>query len=267
MPDPRFTLMTPGAARVAERASAHAEGKPVASQHYLLGLLDTEDSLAARALAALGISRAEVETKLAELGTEGTSDEPPERAGARKTSLQVLGNVIALRFDEAELAARLRPHFERLKTDVLRGAELPGAERLWKAVLPAVVDVAGRLEEQSGKVVDWQPPGWANAGVATYSVVSRPDGPEFHLWVAEGADEAEVREWLAGWLRSKTYALEEPCVYFSVAVGRMGDVVPDAQEPEAFTISSFSCGPGPAPADWPRLPLRDLVAAAYDNLG
>src|SRR5205085_7315290 len=89
VPDARFSVMTRGGASVADRAVTLAAGGPVASQHYLLGVLDEEDSVAAKALAALGVTREAVEAKLAEVGAEGTSDEAPEVAGARRTSLSV----------------------------------------------------------------------------------------------------------------------------------------------------------------------------------
>ena len=46
----------------------------------------------------------------------------------------------------------------------------------------------------------------------------------------------------------------------------MGDIVPRALEPEAYTLSGFMCGPAGPPATWPRVPLADLVAKAIADL-
>jgi ATP-dependent Clp protease ATP-binding subunit ClpC len=68
---------TPAAAQVVFRAQALGVGGALASHHYLLGLFGDEQSLAAKVLDALGITREQVEAKIAEFGVAGTSDEPP----------------------------------------------------------------------------------------------------------------------------------------------------------------------------------------------
>jgi ATP-dependent Clp protease ATP-binding subunit ClpC len=143
--DPRGRRLTAGAAKATERANRHAGAGLVGSQHYLLGLLDDEDSVAAKVLASLGIDKDAVVRRLAEVPIDGTSDEPADVAGARSTSLEVVGDVITVRLQAPDLAARLRPAFARLQTDVLQGTDLPRAEQVWRSVAPAVADVADAL--------------------------------------------------------------------------------------------------------------------------
>jgi len=266
-PDPRVPPMTTGAARASDRAITRAAGAPVASQHYLLGLLDDESSLASKALGALGVSKADVEAKLAELTTKGTSDEPPEQWGGRNTSLEVEGDLVTVRVGDADLAARIRTQFEALKAEILRGPTLPGADKLWLAVHPAVEATVRRLEA-STEPAEWDPLEWAKAEVATYSVLSRTAGPTARLWTADGVDRAEVRAFLAGWLARQAPGGDptELAAYLSIAVSRAGIVVPDAADPDAFIVSHWSSGPGGPRFDRPRIPLGDLVAAALADL-
>jgi hypothetical protein len=251
--------------RVADQAVRRAGGGPVGSQHYLMGLLDEEDGLAAKALAALGVTRDTIEAKLAELGTKGTTDEPPEKAGARRTRVEVTGDEIAVRIVETDLAARLRGYFEGGKQRELLGADLPGSEQLWRSLRTALEQMTV-LMEKAGEP-GWTPPDWGKAGVATFAVVTRVGGIDTRLWTAEGVDKQQVRAWLADWFTTKAPAgPSEDCAYLSVAVGTMGDVVPGALEPDALTISSFSCGPGGPALAGNRVPLAELVAAAAADL-
>ncbi len=254
--------MTPGSMRAADHAVRRAAGGPVGSQHYLLGLLDEEDGLAAKALASLGVTRETVEAKLAELGTSGTTDEPPERAGALRTSIQVTGDEIAVRVVESDLAARIRGYFEGGR----QAAEVPGAEKLWKSLRAALEEMTVQIEK-SGPPSEWAPPDWGKAGVATFAVVSEPDGIRCRLWTAEGHDPAAVRAWLADWFQTKAPAgSAEPTAFLRVGVARMGDIVPDALEPEAYTQSGITYGPFGPPATWPRVPLATLVEKAIEGL-
>ncbi|MGH9225727.1 MAG: Clp protease N-terminal domain-containing protein, partial [Acidimicrobiales bacterium] len=260
--------MTASAAQVGVRAAHLAGGAPVASHHYLLGLFEDDQSVAAKALAALGVTREEVEVKLAELGTEGTSDEPPEQWGARNTSLEAEGDLVTVRIGDADLAARVRDMFQSLHVDLLRGPQLPGADTIWMAVRPAVEESVRRLEQSSAAAEQWEPLAWSKAGIATYSVLSKPTGPTSKLWTAEGVNPQAVRTFLADVLAERAPGRrdEDRVAYLSIAVSRVGDVVPDAEDPDALIVSHWSCGPGGPRLDWPRVPLADLVAAALADL-
>jgi len=143
---------TPAAAKAALEARRLAGSGAVGSQHYLLGLLHEEDSMAAKALVGLGVSRDVVEAKLAELEPAGTSDETPEDAGARRIGLRVEGQLLVLEIDDPELAASLEAAMAGRKVRVIRGsdpeAELAGFSNLWTAVSRTVEDLTRRLAKK-----------------------------------------------------------------------------------------------------------------------
>jgi ATP-dependent Clp protease ATP-binding subunit ClpC len=138
---------TPAAAKAAAEARRLAGGAAVGSQHYLLGLLKDENSLAARALADLGLTREAVEGKLAELEPTGTSDETPEEAGARRVGLRVEGQLVMLEVDDPKLAASLQQAMVDRKLRVITGSdpEAVGFPGLWSAVTRTVEDLTRRL--------------------------------------------------------------------------------------------------------------------------
>jgi len=140
---------TPAAAKAAVEARRLAGSGAVGSQHYLLALLQEEDSMAAKALVGLGVSRDVVEAKLAELEPAGTSDETPEDAGARRIGLRVEGRLLMLEIDDPELAASLEAAMAGRKVRIIRGtdpeAELAGFPNLWTAVSRTVEDLTGRF--------------------------------------------------------------------------------------------------------------------------
>jgi hypothetical protein len=264
VPDPRLSPMTRGGASVADRATALAAGTPVGSQHYLLGILQEEASLAARALAALGVTREAVEAKLAEVGTEGTLDEPAEAAGARRTSLALSGDTVEVRIRDFQLAEQLNTLLARQHSTVLEGSALPGSDRIWSTLQPVLREVVRDLEAKS---TSWTPPGWpSEVTVAAYVVSSQPDGPVGRLAVAQGVDEAAVRAWLADSLADRGPWHDHPAAFLTFVVGRMGDVVPNAADPDAWVVTQFTSGADPAPASWPRLPTADLVNFALTEL-
>jgi hypothetical protein len=133
---------------------------------------------------------------------------------------------------------------------------------------PVIQDVVRQLEHASAPG-DWLPPDWSSGfSVGAYVVSSQPRGPVGTLLAAEGVDETALRAWLADWLESKAPKGSDlgPGAFFTVKVGRQGDAVPNALEPETWTSAGFSMGADPAPSDWPRVPLAQLVAFAVDDL-
>lgn len=269
---PQAPSMTRGGVGVWDRAATLAGGEPLGSQHVLLGLFGEEDTLAARALATLGVTREALEQVLNTMDPADTADERPERAGARRTRLQVAGDVITMRVQDADLASRLAVtlgRWRRGKEVEVAGTEPEVAEpfaKLWRAVETTSYDLLHRLGPPAE---GWTPPGWStDVSVAAYWVASLPEGPTSHLFTAGGVDEAEVKRWLAAWLGSSPFSAKDaPCAFFTVVVGRVGDAVPEALEPDKWTVSSFMSGAGPAPADWHRVPFGDLLSFAVADLG
>jgi hypothetical protein len=281
VPPPEPPHMTRGGVAAFHRATALAHGAPVGSQHVLLGLFGDEDTLAKRALAALGVTREAVERELAALDPADTADEPPEQAGARRTRLLVSGDVVTLRIEDRELAGRLGPSLRRWGRRGEAGEiEVPGSEpavaepfaRLWRTAQAVSQEIGRRLEATSGMPPtrgDWKPPGWTTrASVAGYSVTSEAGGPRSRIWTNEEVDEGEVRAWLADWIQSRGPKLqaEEDVAFFSALVGRHRDVNPEAPDPDGWVVTNFSFGAGPAPVDWTRRPLNELLAYAVTDL-
>ena len=278
---PNVPEMTRGGVAAFDRARQLAEGKPVGSQHVLLGLFGDEDTLAKRALAALGVTREAVERELAALDPADTADESPERAGARRTRLQVSGDTVTFRIEDQALARLLGTSLggwgrRGVGGDiVVSGTEPEAAEpfgRLFRAAEAVSRDLVQRIgpaRMQPPSRGEGKPPGWSTrASVAGYSVTSEPDGPRSRLWAREGIDESEVRAWLAAWLDRVGTELHarEDVTFCTVLVGLRRDVMPDAPDADEWTVTNFSFGPGPAPAEWPRRPLSELLAFAATDL-
>ncbi|HEX3623032.1 MAG TPA: Clp protease N-terminal domain-containing protein [Acidimicrobiales bacterium] len=140
-------LETPAAARAGVEARRRAGGAAVGSQHYLLGLLQDENSLAAKALSELGVTREAVEAKLSALEPTGTTDETPEQAGARRIGLRVEGGRLMLEIDDPALAASLAEAMADRELTVIKGTdpEAVGFPNVWSAVSRTVEDVTRRL--------------------------------------------------------------------------------------------------------------------------
>jgi len=247
VPDPRFSSMTPGGAKAADRAVARAGHQPVASHHYLLGLLDDEDSAAAKALTALGVTKDVVEAKLAEIGTAGTTDDPPGREVASRTRLSVEGEAVRVELLEPNLARRLQPYVTRPLTD------LPGMQAVWAATVPALTNLASQLEVLPALST----PGWTESGLAALAVTSVPGGPTVRLWIRPGEDAQAVAAWLADWLR------EREAVGVFAGEGTYVTVTLD----DGPRLSGLSYGVAPGAGDVPRLSVSELVGAAITTIG
>ena len=151
---PDIPEMTRGGVDAFHRARELASGKPVGSQHVLLGLFGEEDTLAKRALANLGVTKEAVEQQLAGLDATDTADEPPDKAGARRTRLQVAGDVVTLRIEDKDLASHLGLMLKRWSRPGEAGLiEVSGSEpratepfaRLWRTAEGVSRDIAQRL--------------------------------------------------------------------------------------------------------------------------
>jgi ATP-dependent Clp protease ATP-binding subunit ClpA len=85
---------TPAATEILHAAEQLAGSAPVGSHHLLQALLEAEGSMAANALASLGINRQVVGATLGELRLEDTTDVTPEEAAARQMELRVDGDEV-----------------------------------------------------------------------------------------------------------------------------------------------------------------------------
>jgi len=271
--------LTPAVMKASVEARRLAGSAAVGSQHYLLGLLREENSVAAKALAELGITKDILEAKLAEIEPAGTSDETPEEAGARRIGLRVEGRLLMLEVDDPELAASLEKAMAGRKVRIIKGtdpeAEAAGFPHLWSAVSRTVDDLTRRLGRVPGvrstsmprmATPFWRPPGYdPTPHAAGYWMVNMTDGPTGYLELGPGVDREAVRAWLAGWLREWRRSglvraggpeVERACATLWIAVDRAGD---------SFAVGGYGIGAQGPKASEPTS-LEVLVEAAIDDL-
>jgi ATP-dependent Clp protease ATP-binding subunit ClpA len=85
---------TPAAEQALAAAEQLAGSAPVGSHHLLESLARSDDSLAAKVLASLGVEAEALAAKIDELGPEGTTDVTPEEAAARRMEVRVVGDEV-----------------------------------------------------------------------------------------------------------------------------------------------------------------------------
>jgi ATP-dependent Clp protease ATP-binding subunit ClpC len=95
---------TPAVAELYVEARRLAGGAPVSSAHMLRSLVAASGSQAERALAALGVDADAVERALGATPVEGTTDETPEDAISRITSISKVGDRIVIELRDEEVA-------------------------------------------------------------------------------------------------------------------------------------------------------------------
>jgi ATP-dependent Clp protease ATP-binding subunit ClpA len=247
---------TLAAAAVGVEARGLAGSGAVGSHHYLLALLAQEDSLAAKALAALGVTREAVEQQLSELDPVGTSDETPEEAGSRRISLRLEGQLITLEVDDPDLAASIEKAISGRKVRITRGIDPEGEEfsARWSTSIRTRRRPAG---------AERRPPGWHPGGHAgVYWMVSTPGGMSRQLQCWEGTDRSSLRAWLRAWLTANGPNLvaseREPpaCCSLWAYVDAAGD---------SFSMASFGFGPEGPPGCEP-VSLDVLIERAVADL-
>ena len=260
---------TPAAARAGVEARRLAAGAPVGSHHHLLGLLQQQDSLAAKVLHELGVTTETLQQRLAEMDPAGTSDETPEEAGARRVGLRVEGKLVMLEIDDPELAESLEKAMSGRKVRIIRGtdpeAEAAGFPNLWSAVSRSIEDLTRRLGKVPGvrtrnnPAATWRPPALdPDASAARYWVVNTPDGASGFLEVT-GADREKVRDWLVGYLREWRPSLAKGGLGSNAALWLAVDA-----DGDTFVVKDYGFGSGP-PGSW-AVPPATLVDAAIADL-
>jgi hypothetical protein len=259
---------TPAVAKAGVQARRLAGGSPVGTQHYLMALLGQEDSLAAKALADLGVSREAVEAKLAQLEPTGTSDETPEQAGGRRIGMRVEGKLVMLEIDDPALATELEKAMSSRKVRIIKGTdpEAVGFPGLWSAVSRTIDDLTHRLIKGGGRSVtvptemttftpgEWDPA----ADAANYRIVSQRDGTRAYLEVSPEVDREAVRSWLREWIGANRDKLLPGDVTEAAALSL---VIQPAGT--SFAVGKFRLAPGDAGR---AVPVGELVDAALRDL-
>jgi ATP-dependent Clp protease ATP-binding subunit ClpA len=274
-PSPAMTSrQTPAAVKATVEARRLAGGSPVASHHYLLGLLQQHDSVAAKALESLGVTAESLQQRVAEIDAAGTSDETPEEAGARRIGLRVEGKLVMLEIDDSELAESLERAMAGRKVRIIRGtdpeAEGAGFTNLWSSVSRTIDDLTHRLGRMTGTRPGsaspyWRPPTLdPMASVARYWMVSEAQGTRGYLEVGPGTDRERVRTSVRDWLREHGTGLGRPGGAQEASGVAALWVAVDA-DGEGFTVTNYGFGPAGPPDSVP-LPLEALVDAAIADL-
>jgi ATP-dependent Clp protease ATP-binding subunit ClpA len=97
---------TPAVNVLATRVRAAAGDEPVGTHHHLLALLEDPNCLAARILESFGVTKEAVASRIAEMGTAGTTDELPQPKPIR--AAVDLGPGLRLDVDDPALAGEVQ---------------------------------------------------------------------------------------------------------------------------------------------------------------
>ncbi len=115
-----MNIGTPPANRLREWAEAQ-EGQ-LGTHHFLLGMFEEAESMAAKVLASLGVTKEQVEAKIAEIGIEKTSDAPPKPA-TRPTTV-ALAEGVEVRITDPQLTTMVeRGQIQELIAEIVRRAK------------------------------------------------------------------------------------------------------------------------------------------------
>ena len=119
-----------------------AGGGAVGTQHLLEALARSDDTAAAKALAAVGVDADALAAALDEVGVEGTADVVPEEAAARAMEIRVEGDAVHVVLRDANSLAVARGVIEAIGGP-LRGSDPVGAGAVvpWNAVVRYLLDV------------------------------------------------------------------------------------------------------------------------------
>jgi ATP-dependent Clp protease ATP-binding subunit ClpC len=145
--DPSPSPRTPAADEAILAAEQLAGGAPTGSHHLLEALVRSEQSVAAKVLAALGIDPETLAAKVDEIDVEGTTDITPEESAARRMEVLLADDAVHVVLRDAESVDIVRTATERLGGPV-RGDDplLTGAfVGLWRSTVAGLRDVAQLL--------------------------------------------------------------------------------------------------------------------------
>ena len=246
---------TPAGARAKDEARRLAGDRPVGTHHVVTAILGDDESLGAKALAALGVTAEALEAELARLSPADTSDELPEEAGARHIRVELFDDGVAVVLEDDALRVRfataLGDGSKVLRVDhAAAAASFPG---LWQDLTRHLTDIAGRLDRQAAE--SWRPPEWDREwDVAAYAVIQGPGGMRSLLEVGEGVPRDQVRRALANWLTDHQPTKDESVTYMAILVRTSGG-----------GKWTFELAFGDRP-DWPRTQPQYLTAHAILDL-
>jgi ATP-dependent Clp protease ATP-binding subunit ClpC len=150
-PTPRRTA---GADAILAAAQELAGSAPMGSQHLLVAMSMMDDSLAAGALAALGIERDALADTIASLDVEATTDITPELAAARQMEVRLADDEVRVVLRDPAALAQMRDLVAKTGNPIT-GTDPIGIQlvELWEATMRALVNLSARILPE-GEVAD-----------------------------------------------------------------------------------------------------------------
>jgi ATP-dependent Clp protease ATP-binding subunit ClpA len=142
-PSPRRTA---GADAILTAAQELAGPSPMGSQHLLVAMSLLEDSLAACALAALGIKADALADVITNLDVEGTTDVTPQDAAARHMEVRLVDDEVHIVLRDPASLAQVRDLIGRFGNPIT-GTDPIGRPlvELWEATRGALTNLSARI--------------------------------------------------------------------------------------------------------------------------
>jgi ATP-dependent Clp protease ATP-binding subunit ClpC len=147
---------TPAADEILTAAQEISGPAPMGSHHLLEALARADDSLAAKALRALGVDADALSAKIDELGIDGTSDLTPEQAAARRMEVRLEGDEVHIVLRDDASIAVVRAVADEVGSPI-RGDDPTAASLvgLWLTTMSGLAqlrqDVAPTPEDEAGE--------------------------------------------------------------------------------------------------------------------
>jgi len=137
---------TLGAEEVVTIAQELAASSPMGSHHLLEALARSDDTLAAKVLASLGVDADAIAAKIDELGIEGTSDLTPGEAAARQLEVRLEGDEVHVVLRDEAAVELVRTLTEAVGGPVRGDDSVVGSLLgLWKAILGGLEELRRRV--------------------------------------------------------------------------------------------------------------------------
>jgi ATP-dependent Clp protease ATP-binding subunit ClpC len=136
---------TPAAEEALATARELAGSGRLGSHHLLEALARSEDSVASRALASLGIDADTLAAAIDELGVEGTSDVTPDESAARRMEIRLDGDEVHLVLRDDASVALVRTITEQLGGPVHGDDPIGPPVVLWQAIVTGLEELRQRL--------------------------------------------------------------------------------------------------------------------------
>jgi ATP-dependent Clp protease ATP-binding subunit ClpA len=142
-PGPRRTA---GAEEALSGAQELAAGSAIGSHHLLEALARSEDGLASKVLASLGVDADALAAKIDELGIEGTSDVTPEETAARQMEVRIEGDEVHIVLGDESTVQLVRAITEQLGGPV-RGDDAASGSLvgMWQSVTANLEELRRRI--------------------------------------------------------------------------------------------------------------------------